>query len=152
MPTSQASFGPTPYHAQMNAFYQFWIALPWALFGWLNLVIACRRWAGGEQVLSIGITAACALAGWCLVRRVAARFDDQRLGDLLRHVEDAPAWTSAPDATQILKAEHFARCHGRWGVTPGTSGWELLRRSWRTDVALALTCLWLELHAWWLGL
>ena len=133
----------------MNAFYQFCIALPWALFGWLNLVITCRRWSGGERALSICVTVACSLAGWSLIRRAAARFDDQRLGDLMRHVEDAPAWSSAANAAQILKREHLARCRGRWGVTPGTSGWELLCHSWRNDVALALGCFCLLLHAWW---
>ena len=136
----------------MNTCYQFVIAWPWLLCGWLNLVIACRRWSGGEQALSIIATVACALAGWCLVRRAAARFDDQRLGDLLRQVEDVPAWSSTPNAAQILKGRHFARCHRRWGVAPGTSGWERLRHSWRREAALALGCFCLGLHAWWLRL
>ena len=144
--------GRTPRQVAIITFYQGVIALPWLLFGWLNLIIACRRWSGGAQALSVGATVACALAGWCVARRAAARLDDQQLGDLLRQVEEVPAWSSAPNAAQILKHEHFARCHRRWGVTPGTSGWELLRHSWRMDMALALGCLCLVLHAWWFRL
>ena len=149
MQTDLFDIGRTPRRVAINACYQCVIALPWLLFGWLNLVIACRRWTGGEQALSVGATVACALAGWCLVRRAVARCDDQQLGDLLRHVEDVPAWSSTPNATQFLKHRHFARCHCRWGVTPGTSGWERLRHRWRMDAALALGCFCLGLHAWW---
>ena len=42
----------------MNAGYQCVIAWPWLLCGWLNLVIACRRWTGGAQALSVIATVA----------------------------------------------------------------------------------------------
>ena len=151
MPAEAGLAGGSWRRVAMDAVAEMGIGLGWLWFGRLDYAVACHRWAGWRFALSIAVSCAAALAGWCLVRRAAARFDDARLGDLLAQVEDAPGWALFPHPVQTIKWEHTARCRERWGVTPRTSGWLLFRRSWRAEVASALGCLVLVLHAGWLG-
>ena len=118
----------------------------------MNYAVACHRWSAVGCTLSVSLSGMAALIGWHLTRRAADRYDDARLGDLLTRVEDAPEWAPFPHPAQILKREHTAWCRQRWGVSARTSGWELFRRSWRTDASAALGCLAVVGHAWWLGL
>ena len=136
----------------MSAVAEAGMVLPWWWFGWLDYAVACHRWAGWQFALSMSVSSTAALAGWGLVRRAAARYDDARLGDLLVQVEDAPAWALFPHPAQIIKREHTARCRRRWGITARTSGWARFRRSWRKEAVAASGCLAVVVHAWWFGL
>ena len=137
--------------AVTSVLLQVWIISPWALFAWLGMVIACRRWSGGELVLSLGITVTGAVAGWQLINRLGHRLHDVQLGDLLMAVGDPPLWELSPHPVQMIKRVHTTHCRRRWGVTPRTSGWELFRRAWRQDAADVLICVVLCVHPWWLG-
>lgn len=138
--------------AVTTALLQVWLISPWALFAWLGMVIACRRWSGGELVLSLGITAAGAAAGWQFINRLGHRLHDVQLGDLLMAVGDPPLWDLSPHPVQLIKSAHVTHCRCRWGVTPRTSGWELFRRAWWQDVAGILCGFAVSVHPWWVGL
>ncbi len=130
---------------------QGWIVLPWALFAWLGMVIACHRWMGFELVLSLGTSAASAVVGWKVVTRLGRRSYDIELADLLSVAEDSPAWDLFPHPVQRIKGEHTTHCQRVWGITPRTSGWATFRCAWRQDAAMMFGCFVLCLHPWWLG-
>ena len=129
---------------------ELWLAAFWLLYAWLDYAVACHRWSGWRFDLNLWFSGFFALTGWRLVRRAASRYDDARLGNLLAQVEDAPDWALFPHPVQIIKREHLSRCLRRWGVTPRTSGWERFCRSWTADAALAVGCLGLTVHSWWM--
>ena len=137
--------------AVTSVLLQVWIIFPWALFAWLWMVIACRRWSGVELVLSLGISVTGAAVGWYLIKRLGHRLYDVRLGDLLMEVDDPPLWQSSLHPVQIIKRVHTTHCRCRWGVTPRTIGWKLFRRAWWRDVVGVSACLVLCVHSWWLG-
>ena len=131
---------------------QAWIIFPWALFAWLGMVIACRRWSGAELALSLRVSVCGAVVGWHLINRLGNRLHDVQMGDLLIGVEDAPLWALSLHPVQVTKRMHTTHCRHCWGVTPRASGWELFRRAWSTDAVGVLICLALCVHPWWLGL
>ena len=117
----------------------------------MNYAVACHRWTTGRCLLSMSVSVAAAIVGWQRTRRAADRYDDARLGDLLRWVEDPPTDTWSMHPAQVIKRQHAKHCLHRWGLTPRTSGWYSFRHSWKKDAASASVCLVVAVHAWWLA-
>ena len=130
---------------------ELWLGAWWLGCAWLNYAAACHRWTPAGCTLSVGLSASAALIGWHLTRRGADRYDDAHLGNLLRWVEDAPAYALSLHPAQAVKRWHTSHCLRRWGLTPRTSGWQGFCRSWKKDAAWAFVCLVVTMHAWWLA-
>ena len=68
---------------------------------------------------------------------------------LLSAVPDPEPWERFIHPAQTLKAAHLSHCQRRWGVNARSSGWRLMHRAGRLDLAGVPLCMVLAVHAWW---